>query len=54
MKQRGSEIGAGVTPPQELSRFFRQLLGRLHQRIAAESRSVVHVVDGIPSLMKRT
>ncbi|RYZ56384.1 MAG: bifunctional adenosylcobinamide kinase/adenosylcobinamide-phosphate guanylyltransferase [Proteobacteria bacterium] len=47
-----SEIGAGVTPPQELSRFFRQLLGRLHQQIAAEAASVVQVVAGIPLLMK--
>lgn len=47
-----SEIGAGVTPPQELSRFFRQLLGRLHQQIAMEAASVVQVVAGIPILMK--
>ncbi|MBC7534057.1 MAG: bifunctional adenosylcobinamide kinase/adenosylcobinamide-phosphate guanylyltransferase [Oligoflexus sp.] len=48
-----SEIGAGVTPPQELSRFFRQLLGRLHQVIAAESAAVVQVVAGIPLLIKK-
>jgi adenosylcobinamide kinase/adenosylcobinamide-phosphate guanylyltransferase len=47
-----SEIGAGVTPPQELSRFFRQLLGRLHQQIAREAASVVQVVAGIPLLIK--
>lgn len=49
-----SEIGAGVTPPQELSRFFRQLLGRLHQILAFESASVVQVVSGIPILLKTT
>lgn len=49
-----SEIGAGVTPPQELARFFRQLLGRLHQVLAAESASVVQVVAGLPLLFKKT
>ncbi|MBC7658194.1 MAG: bifunctional adenosylcobinamide kinase/adenosylcobinamide-phosphate guanylyltransferase [Chitinophagaceae bacterium] len=47
-----SEIGAGVSPPQELSRFFRQALGRTHVALAQKAGSVVHIIAGIPSLLK--
>ena len=47
-----SEIGAGVTPPQELARLFRQMLGRAHVMIAAQAASVVQVTAGIPILIK--
>ncbi len=47
-----SEIGAGLSPPQELARFFRRMLGHFHRAIAADSAAVVQVVAGIPMLVK--
>ncbi len=47
-----SEIGAGVTPPQEVARFFRQMLGQSHVMIARAATTVVQVTAGIPSILK--
>lgn len=49
-----SEIGAGITPPDELSRFFRQTLGLINQRFAARANTVVQIVAGFPIFMTRT
>ncbi|HLS77588.1 MAG TPA: bifunctional adenosylcobinamide kinase/adenosylcobinamide-phosphate guanylyltransferase [Nocardia sp.] len=43
-----NEVGSGVVPATASGRLFRDLLGTLNSRIAAESESVVLVVAGIP------
>lgn len=48
-----SEIGAGITPPDELSRFFRQSLGLINQKFAARANTVVQIVAGLPIFMAR-
>jgi adenosylcobinamide kinase/adenosylcobinamide-phosphate guanylyltransferase len=40
------EAGSGVVPPTRAGRLFRDLLGQLNQRLAAESEEVVLVVAG--------
>jgi adenosylcobinamide kinase / adenosylcobinamide-phosphate guanylyltransferase len=42
------EVGSGVHPPTEAGRVFRDQLGWLNQRLAAESDEVVLVVAGRP------
>ncbi|KWX10356.1 hypothetical protein TR74_04110 [Carbonactinospora thermoautotrophica] len=41
-----NEVGSGVVPPTTAGRRFRDELGRLNTRIAAESEEVVLVVAG--------
>jgi adenosylcobinamide kinase/adenosylcobinamide-phosphate guanylyltransferase len=41
-----SEVGAGIVPPTSSGRRFRDELGRLNQRIAAESEELTLVVAG--------
>lgn len=41
-----NEVGSGVVPPAESGRLFRDLLGVLNARIAAESDEVVLMVAG--------
>ncbi|MES2744272.1 MAG: bifunctional adenosylcobinamide kinase/adenosylcobinamide-phosphate guanylyltransferase [Bdellovibrionota bacterium] len=48
-----SEVGAGITPPDELSRFFRQTLGHVNQRFAARANTVVQIVAGLPIFMTK-
>lgn len=43
-----NEVGSGVVPASASGRLFRDLLGKLNSRIAAESERVVLVVAGIP------
>jgi adenosylcobinamide kinase/adenosylcobinamide-phosphate guanylyltransferase len=43
-----NEVGSGVVPPAESGRLFRDLLGVLNARIAAESDEVVLMVAGRP------
>lgn len=43
-----NEVGSGVVPASASGRLFRDLLGKLNARIAAESEHVVLVVAGIP------
>jgi adenosylcobinamide kinase/adenosylcobinamide-phosphate guanylyltransferase len=42
-----NEVGAGVVPPTPLGRAFRDLLGILTQRVAAEADAVFLVVAGL-------
>lgn len=42
-----SEAGAGVSPPQEAARLFRQILGHAHVRIAKACDRVAFVQAGI-------
>jgi adenosylcobinamide kinase/adenosylcobinamide-phosphate guanylyltransferase len=47
-----NEVGFGIVPENAEARRFRDLQGRLNQRIAAMAGRVVLVVAGIPMLVK--
>jgi adenosylcobinamide kinase/adenosylcobinamide-phosphate guanylyltransferase len=47
-----NEVGFGIVPDNAEARLFRDLQGRLNQRIAAMAGRVVLVVAGIPMLVK--
>ncbi len=46
-----NEVGLGLVPPYPLGRIYRDLLGRLNQRIAARSDQVIFMIAGIPMLL---
>ncbi|MFC1885354.1 bifunctional adenosylcobinamide kinase/adenosylcobinamide-phosphate guanylyltransferase [Thermodesulfobacteriota bacterium] len=43
-----NEVGTGVVPEHKSGRVFRDLAGRLNQRIAAVADRVVYIIAGIP------
>jgi adenosylcobinamide kinase/adenosylcobinamide-phosphate guanylyltransferase len=47
-----NEVGEGVHPPTEDGRRFRDLLGRVNQRVAAAADRVVLMVAGLPLVVK--
>lgn len=47
-----NEVGLGVVPPYKLGRLYRDLLGRVNQRVAAAAIEVVLLVAGIPLTIK--
>jgi adenosylcobinamide kinase/adenosylcobinamide-phosphate guanylyltransferase len=47
-----NEVGFGIVPDNALARRFRDLQGRLNQRLAAQADRVVLVVAGLPLTMK--
>ena len=47
-----NEVGSGIVPENAEARRFRDLQGRLNQRIAAIAGRVVLMVAGIPMLVK--
>ena len=47
-----NEVGFGVVPDNELARRFRDLQGRLNQRMAARANRVVLMVAGLPIVVK--
>jgi adenosylcobinamide kinase/adenosylcobinamide-phosphate guanylyltransferase len=47
-----NEIGMGIVPAHELSRRFRDLAGRLNQRVAAKAHRALVVISGIPLVLK--
>jgi adenosylcobinamide kinase/adenosylcobinamide-phosphate guanylyltransferase len=49
-----NELGLGIVPADALSRRFRQKQGELNQRLAAQANTVVHVVAGLPNILKGT
>ena len=49
-----NEVGSGIVPENELARRFRDLQGRLNQRIAARADRVVLMVAGLPIVVKDT
>jgi adenosylcobinamide kinase/adenosylcobinamide-phosphate guanylyltransferase len=47
-----NEVGMGIVPENELARRFRDLAGRLNQRVAAASDEVYVTFSGIPVRIK--
>jgi adenosylcobinamide kinase/adenosylcobinamide-phosphate guanylyltransferase len=47
-----NEVGSGIVPDNALARRFRDLQGRVNQRIAARVDRVALVVAGLPLIMK--
>lgn len=47
-----NEVGSGVVPEHESGRLFRDLVGRLNARVAAECEAVSLVVAGLPLPLK--
>jgi adenosylcobinamide kinase/adenosylcobinamide-phosphate guanylyltransferase len=49
-----NEVGFGIVPDNKLARRFRDLQGRLNQRMAARADRVVLMVAGLPIAVKDT
>lgn len=47
-----NEVGQGVVPENALARRFREAQGRLNIALAARADVVVHVVAGLPNVLK--
>jgi adenosylcobinamide kinase/adenosylcobinamide-phosphate guanylyltransferase len=47
-----NEAGSGIVPDNAEARRFRDLQGRLNQRIAARADRVVLLVAGLPMVIK--
>src|SRR5262249_28347800 len=47
-----NEVGFGIVPDNALARKFRDIQGRLNQRVAACASRVVLIVAGLPVLVK--
>jgi adenosylcobinamide kinase/adenosylcobinamide-phosphate guanylyltransferase len=47
-----NEVGFGIVPDNELARRFRDLQGRLNQRMAARADRVILMVAGLPLTVK--
>ncbi len=47
-----NETGSGIVPMGELSRRFVDEAGWLHQAVARQSDRVIHMIAGLPQLLK--
>ena len=47
-----SEVGLGIVPENSIARRFRDLSGKLHQKLAMEAENVLLMVAGIPMVVK--
>jgi adenosylcobinamide kinase/adenosylcobinamide-phosphate guanylyltransferase len=47
-----NELGMGLVPIYPLGRYFRDIAGRINQKIAKHSDEVYFVVSGIPMKIK--
>lgn len=47
-----NEVGLGIVPDNALARVYRDILGSLHQGIAAAASEVVFMVAGLPMKVK--
>lgn len=49
-----NEVGLSVVPDNALARRFRDAQGRVNQVLAARSELVVHVIAGLPQVLRGT
>ena len=47
-----NEIGLGLVPPNKMSRLYRDLLGKVNQRLAEVAEEVYLMVAGLPVQIK--
>lgn len=47
-----NEVGLGIVPENDFSRWFRDVLGRVNQMIGSEADAAFLVVAGIPMKIK--
>jgi adenosylcobinamide kinase/adenosylcobinamide-phosphate guanylyltransferase len=47
-----NEVGGGIVPENTLARAFREEQGRLNISLAAQARTVVQVIAGLPNVLK--
>jgi adenosylcobinamide kinase/adenosylcobinamide-phosphate guanylyltransferase len=47
-----NELGTGIVPPDPVSRFFRDMMGLMNQRLAQEADEVYKLEVGIPVKLK--
>lgn len=47
-----NEVGSGIVPANALARNFRDIAGRINQKIALKAHAVVFMVAGIPMEVK--
>jgi len=47
-----NEVGMGIVPPYPLGRAYRDVLGRVNQRLAAAAEEVIFLVAGLPMKLK--
>jgi adenosylcobinamide kinase/adenosylcobinamide-phosphate guanylyltransferase len=47
-----NEVGEGIVPANRLSRVYRDVLGKLNQKVAREAATVYLMVAGIPLTVK--
>ena len=48
-----NEVGLGLVPDNALGRAYRDVLGRVNQRVAAQADRVVFMVAGLPMEVKK-
>lgn len=48
-----NEVGAGIVPDNKLSRDFRDIAGDINQSFAVNFDTVIHMVSGIPTEIKK-
>ena len=48
-----NEVGSGIVPESALARKFRDLAGRVNQRLAAAADEVVLMIAGLPVFVKK-
>ena len=48
-----NEVGSGIVPDNSMAREFRELQGKLNQKLATVASLVVTVIAGIPLILKQ-
>lgn len=48
-----NEVGWGIVPDNEAARYFRDIAGMVHQKMAQEADEVYLMVCGLPQILKK-